>query len=118
MPNDWSREKRKAYNADWYKKNRSAQLERVKRNNERYKDEIRAAKQKPCADCGVEYPYYVMDFDHVRGVKEFGIAEKSRRGGRKALADEIAKCDVVCANCHRIRTYTRPHSSTDRAAAS
>jgi len=51
-----------------------------------------------------------MQFDHVRGVKSFGI------GGRvtsrvETLAAEIAKCDVVCANCHAERTHGRGYSS-------
>jgi hypothetical protein len=63
-------------------------------------------KNKPCADCGGKFPTMCMDFDHVRGRKEFAIS--SRWGtslGR--LNKEIAKCDLVCANCHRIRTSER-----------
>ena len=66
-----------------------------------------AAKDQPCADCDVKYPPHVMDFDHVRGEKEFGIGESYYRVGRKRLLAEIAKCDVVCANCHRERTFVR-----------
>lgn len=46
-----------------------------------------------------------MDFDHVRGSKVGNVSEML---GSTSLADllmEIAKCDVVCANCHRLRTY-------------
>jgi hypothetical protein len=67
---------------------------------------IREAKDQPCADCGGKYPYYVMQFDHVRGVKKFGIATALSRVGTASpsqLRDEIAKCDVVCANCHALR---------------
>ncbi len=49
-----------------------------------------------------------MDFDHVRGEKLFGIVEA--RGSAIAwqtVLNEIAKCDLVCANCHRMRTYIR-----------
>lgn len=63
-------------------------------------------KRKPCMDCGIEYPPYVMDFDHVRGVKEFPISEGVMKSSIRILL-EVAKCDVVCANCHRIRTFTR-----------
>lgn len=67
---------------------------------------VREAKKKPCADCGREYPHYVMDLDHVRGEKLFNLsaAIKGNRS-RAAILAEIAKCDVVCANCHRERTH-------------
>ncbi len=71
----------------------------------RYKDIVRRAKEVPCRDCGVSYPYYVMDLDHVRGDKLFPLSY--RGAGEQRLLAEIAKCDVVCANCHRARTYQR-----------
>ncbi len=49
-----------------------------------------------------------MDFDHVRGKKLFNIANGRYRTWKSVII-EIAKCDLVCANCHRIRT----HISTD-----
>lgn len=61
-------------------------------------------KRVPCADCGERYPTCCMDFDHVRGKKRFNIASGLSRSN-KALIQEIGKCDVVCANCHRIRTF-------------
>lgn len=68
---------------------------------------IREHKSKPCADCGVLYPYYVMDFDHRDGKdKVINLAHASRMTRPKIL-EEIAKCDVVCSNCHRERTYQR-----------
>lgn len=64
------------------------------------------AKAKPCADCGIQYAYYIMEFDHVRGVKKFVVAKAYSNGAAAVLA-EIAKCDVVCSNCHRERTHKR-----------
>jgi hypothetical protein len=83
-------------------------LIRQRRNDkllyERGKEIINKAKDVPCKDCGKKYPFYVMDFDHVRGKKSFGIGSNVRcRVG--ILLKEIEKCEVVCANCHRIRTY-------------
>lgn len=72
---------------------------------------LRKLKEVPCKDCGQRFPHYVMDFDHVpeRGEKVRDIA--SLAGSRKvtapSLVAEIAKCDIVCANCHKIRTYHR-----------
>jgi hypothetical protein len=65
---------------------------------------IQGAKSVPCMDCGASYPPYVMDFDHVRGKKLFDIGRMRSQTAAKIMS-EIAKCDVVCANCHRIRTY-------------
>lgn len=66
----------------------------------------RAAKEKPCADCKRSYSHYVMDFDHVRGKKLFILSE-AKRFTRAQVVSEIAKCDVVCANCHRERTHAQ-----------
>lgn len=69
---------------------------------------VREAKSVPCADCNTPHPYYVMDFDHVRGVKDDHIANLVQSGVSEArLRAEIAKCEVVCANCHRERTHQR-----------
>jgi hypothetical protein len=59
----------------------------------------------PCADCGESDPL-VLEFDH-RGNKSFNIAKGARDRNWQAVLDEIAKCDVVCANCHRRRTALR-----------
>lgn len=48
-----------------------------------------------------------MDFDHVRGLKEGEISQLVYTAGEERLRSELDKCDVVCANCHRIRTSTR-----------
>lgn len=63
-------------------------------------------KDKPCADCRTKYPPECMDFDHVVGPKLFKIGDSVGRTRETTLA-EIAKCELVCANCHRIRTKER-----------
>ena len=67
-------------------------------------DVIQEYKERPCMDCGISYPYYVMDFDHVRGEKRFNVSSSYTSYSWADIIDEIAKCDVVCSNCHRIRT--------------
>ena len=70
---------------------------------------IRRQKEgRPCTDCGITWPYYVMQFDHVpgRGQKLFMLSQ-SHGHGQEAIMHEIAKCDLVCANCHLIRTQAR-----------
>lgn len=76
------------------------------------RDEIRRvideAKNIPCSDCKIKFHLCVMQFDHVRGKKKFSMAAANGRAPTiKVLKEEIAKCDVVCANCHSVRTYER-----------
>lgn len=65
----------------------------------------------PCADCGVQYHYYTMQFDHVADNKEFDVSQMlSVTTSRQRIEAEMAKCELVCANCHTIRTHNRSHS--------
>ena len=63
-------------------------------------------EESPCVDCNTYYPYYIMDFDHLKD-KKWNINELIDRCSVSGLKDEIAKCEVVCSNCHRARTYAR-----------
>lgn len=67
---------------------------------------VDAVKAKPCADCGIQYPPYVMDFDHLSD-KEGLVSRMVWHASTEKLLAEIAKCDVVCSNCHRVRTHER-----------
>lgn len=74
-----------------------------------YVAELKAST--PCKDCNQTYPSYVMDFDHLpehEKVAEIPLLIKA--GSSKKLMEEIKKCDIVCSNCHRIRTHTRRSS--------
>ncbi len=67
---------------------------------------IATVKAIPCADCGKSYPRCVMDFDHRDpSQKRFTIGRHPAGASLAALMEEIAKCDVVCSNCHRVRTH-------------
>lgn len=59
-----------------------------------------------CADCKESYPYWILEFDHL-GNKDFTIGKQGREKSIEILKQEIAKCEVVCANCHRNRSFTR-----------
>ena len=63
-------------------------------------------KSAPCADCGACYPPEVMEFDHVpgRGGKLHNISTLKTL---RAILAEAEKCELVCANCHRVRTTRR-----------
>lgn len=84
----------------------------IRENNRRYVDKLRQRKvdylaDKSCADCGNSDPR-VFEFDHTSDDKEFNIGDAIQKGvSWKRIQEEIDKCDVVCANCHRIRTSIR-----------
>ena len=66
-----------------------------------------------CVDCG-ETDLLVLEFDHLRD-KKYNIAEMINRDFTWAsILREIEKCEVVCANCHRRRTYTRRQTLAGR----
>ena len=77
-----------------------------RRRHDRYA-EIQKLKSGPCTDCKRIFPYYVMDFDHRDpSDKTLGVSVMVKRMFAWDLVlAEIAKCDLVCACCHRLRTY-------------
>ena len=59
-------------------------------------------------DCNQRFPWYVMEFDHRDGEVKFKhIAALVGHAGMDKIKKEIKKCDLVCSNCHKIRTYYR-----------
>lgn len=123
-------EARRAYHRNYMKQyfannpeKKAAHLVRVGVNNERYMEEKRQwvsdyLASHPCVDCG-ETDRDVLDFDHVLGDKSFGISEAVSRGGSlKSLIDEIAKCEVRCANCHRRITRQRERRGVEQSGSS
>lgn len=63
---------------------------------------------RPCADCGEVFPPYVMHWDHLPGhVKVSSISTMAGAWSREAIRDELKKCELVCANCHVMRTVRR-----------
>jgi hypothetical protein len=93
-------------NVRYYAANRRKELERVRRRQIAAIEFLRELRRVPCADCGRSYLPYQMDFDHRDPhAKSFTLTTGSAMlKSRAALMAEAAKCDVVCANCHRVRT--------------
>lgn len=114
-------EKRKAYYAarkgmqaahskKWYEAHKKEHIERVKKYKEKYIDDrCRYVHEyldtHPCIDCG-EDDIVVLEFDHRdRSDKSFTIGLHRRLvRSMQELIDEIVKCDIRCANCHRRKT--------------
>ena len=99
------------YQSEWYQKNKDLSQARTKANTKIRIPKMRAAlvelKSKPCMDCGNTFPSCVMDFDHRNPEdKKYNVSQMVCRYSWTKILEEIAKCDLVCANCHRIRTWT------------
>lgn len=96
-------------NKEYYRQNKDRARERRTRATEKLKNEIRFLKEtNPCTDCSNYYPYYVMDFDHLDGASKIdSIAKLTGDGSREQVFKEMSKCELVCANCHRVRTHKR-----------
>lgn len=97
---------------EWYKNyytNSPTEKERLFAKNKELKifnrKMVQELKEIPCMDCGVSYPYYVMDFDHRDPNTKNREVALMLTWSTATLLQEIEKCDIVCANCHRIRTH-------------
>lgn len=104
----WRAQERARYqrSTDW-------EMRRVKQKAkyERAKAIVLEIKKNPCADCGGTFPPYVMHFDHRDpSQKRFSVSTLTGAGHIKSLLAEIEKCDLVCANCHAIRTHHQRES--------
>lgn len=92
----------------YYAENPDLYRQRKRDRRNRLRKQIDASKDRPCMDCGIQYPPYIMDFDHRPDEQKlFNIGNSVQTYTLEALQAEIAKCDVVCSNCHRHRTWLR-----------
>jgi TnpA family transposase len=67
-----------------------------------------------CVDCGYRDHHAALHFDHVRGEKTINVCNaKSIEQARR----EIVKCEVRCANCHAVKTFTRYSCKPEIVAA-
>jgi len=105
MGKKYNSEKRKLWYAsrdeEWKEKNRA--LARARRTKiQEFINEYKVSTG--CKDCGYNAHHVALDFDHITGEKELNVCNaKSIEQAKK----EMEKCEVVCACCHRIRTYNR-----------
>jgi hypothetical protein len=100
-------EKQRAAIRRHYYANKQSYVDKAIKRKKEIRKWVNSVKESAaCLDCKVNYPYYVMDFDHI-GEKKAVINKLIDNCSIKGLKEEIAKCEVVCANCHRIRTHNR-----------
>lgn len=110
-----SKEAEKAQHKRYYEANKDkakawAKVNRDKANLKKKEFVKNYLLSHACVDCGESDPI-VLEFDHVRGIKLSDIADmKWSYASIQKIQDEMAKCDVRCANCHRRITYSRQHT--------
>ena len=101
---------RSAYGKEHYAANRQRYIDQARVSKEalrldRTRFLLEFFKGHPCVDCGEGDPV-VLEFDHL-GDKSFSIGAKLVHFAWQTILEEIEKCEVVCANCHRRRTARR-----------
>lgn len=95
-----------------YQRNKEAYVARAKDRRRMNMSFIQEFKSNAgCSDCGIT-DHRVLEFDHLPGKgKTAGVGEAALRGwSQERLLREIERCEVVCSNCHRIRTWERRQS--------
>lgn len=89
----------------WLKRNRHLGCAYCKKDYTKRMLILNKLKSNPCSDCGIIYQPCQMDFDHKDPkTKYFTIGAVLRRK-MSIFQAELAKCDLVCSNCHRLRTH-------------
>lgn len=104
----------KKYQRQHYLNNKSIYKKKAKSYKKMLTNRVRKIKESsPCIDCGYHYHYCQMDFDHI-GNKNFNISEGVGNLGKswETIEKEILICELVCSNCHRLRTFNRSNSPT------
>jgi len=92
---------------DYYRNNQKKEKAYDRKRKKLNKDFLWEIKKSPCVDCEKTYHPVCMDFDHL-GNKSFELSDGIVNGfSQKRLLEEIKKCELVCSNCHRLRTWKR-----------
>src|SRR5574343_765703 len=89
-----------------YEANKAEQMRKRAQRRKELRELVDSMKAVPCADCGNRFPPCAMDFHHTEANgKVDGIAQLVNSGSITKLMVEIEKCEIICANCHRIRHH-------------
>jgi hypothetical protein len=100
-----SKKKHKEYSAKYYENNKEAEKARINERRDKKRKEWKDYKASlSCSKCGFSHPACI-DFHHPPGTKEHSVNTLAQNGRFKLAYKEVAKCIVLCANCHRIHHY-------------
>lgn len=93
-------------------RSRISRYQKVKKKEHR--NMVWQIKSRPCRDCGLSFHPVCMDFDHTSDNKIANVSMMvSNKESTQNILDEISKCDIVCSNCHRLRTFNRSLNKDD-----
>ena len=98
---------RKEQASRYYRKTVIAHTESARAHNERRLVWARSLKEGSCTDCGGSFHPVAMQWDHVGTDKLANVSRLAQRASKARVLAEIAKCELVCANCHAVRTHLR-----------
>jgi hypothetical protein len=109
----WCKECKSEAAAAHYRANRNRRYAHNKLRQSQFRAWYTSLKAgKPCADCGHTFHPAAMHWDHLPAFKKTApLGQLVRHGSRKQVLTEIAKCELVCANCHAVRTVERHGSA-------
>ncbi len=117
--------KQQKYKKKYYKKNKEYYKEYHEKRKEKYKvkrkekynkrkkyiDQIKL--ESGCVFCGYNEHPAALDFDHIDPLIKISNISNLLLGSLNSLQAEIAKCQVLCSNCHRIKTYEERQENTE-----
>lgn len=96
-----------------YGKNKKRIIKKQSARKEEINQIFYATKDnKPCADCGRVCRYFALDYDHRDPGQKIKCVSELTGYTKETLLAEIDKCDLVCATCHRYRTFERRKKSS------
>lgn len=106
----YCRDCRRSYDRQYYdERGRSARRARQRARIYRARAWMASLKEGvPCRDCGEIFPVWVMHWDHLPGFEKVDqVSSMVQSRTRSVVLEEIKKCELVCANCHVLRTVRR-----------
>lgn len=97
----------RAYGKLHYARRTQYYVDKANKRKKELRKWLNAIKSRPCMDCGCSFHPCAMDFDHREGEgKTKAVTTMVLEGaGKETIEKEIAKCDLVCACRHRVRTH-------------
>ena len=95
------------YQKNMYQKHKPKRMAWQKKRRYKNVERLIKLKDNPCMDCGQKFHFSAMDYDH-KGDKKYIVSHVVRSlCSWNTIMKEINKCDLVCSNCHRVRTWQR-----------